>query len=456
MKRFSFYLAFNLCALAIVHSCSKSPEIIDPVVDDQPEVEEPLPGIFTEYLVAPPKGDTLEFDLDLDVEQEWEIVRSDSSDWVTLDITTGKGPELLAFVVSTNYEDQERAIAFSVMVEQEEVLKIVLSQPKRKFPIHDGDMEFLKHIVDTKGYGDNTPEITDWYDFNGEGFPYILFDTDTEGRFYIREISFRGSSTDPSENFFSSFPSTVNLQNCESIYVNCTNDGTEPSTMTGWVKSSLRGSEFPTEWNCPKLWRLHLECVGMQGVISPSLAALPVLEQLFIRCCDVYGALPHDWASPVLCNLIIGYGGSGSDCPNMGYLVPAQFDIILNSSLTLTAGERRRDKGGIHLAGSYANWLGYEEGWGQERYEKFDPDAQIGNLSEWSSYRGLTSEDNPSQVEAGGLRNPTGSDNSWYIDSWPWYYQRMSNQPKEMLRWSQSDADAYTEEARARERLFAK
>ena len=308
----------------------------------------------------------------------------------------------------------------------------------------EGTKAFLEHIIATQGYGLTTP--TTLKNFAPSQYPCINFAQDGSGSYYIREIYHYGTG----EAMFNSFPSTMSLPNLEKIYINCTPAGSDVNTMTEWMKCSLAGSEFPTTWNCPKLFQVHLECVGLQGVFSDSFAALPNLRQLFVRCCDFYGALPQNWASGKMEQITIGYGGS-NDCPNLGYLVPAELDVILNSEKP--ESPYARDKNEFKLGGK--GWTGFEVGWGQKRYEKFDPAAELGNLSTWSKYRGLT-EGTAEENALGGIRNPLRSDNAWFIDSWAYYYTSIGGVPTTMAVWNQADADAFTAAAKAKARIFTR
>jgi hypothetical protein len=114
------------------------------------------------------------------------------------------------------------------------------------------------------------------------------------------------------------------------------------------------------------------------------------------------------------------------------------------------------DRNEYKLGGYSDNWYGFEEGWGQTRYEKFDPDATKGNISEWSSYR-VISKGTQEEIASGGIRNPLGTSDINYIDSWETYYTNVNYRiPAEMLKWNQADANAYTAEAAKRERLYVR
>ena len=258
----------------------------------------------------------------------------------------------------------------------------------------------------------------------------------------------------------------MNLQYCESIRINCTYDGISahtPEAMNEEVKCALKGSEFSSEWNCPNLKQVHLECTGMQGVIPDSFAALPNLVRVFFRHNDFYGALPQKWAAKGMEQLALTYLGRAWDCPNMGYLVPAEADCILNSEKDKNHG-LHNDWNIIQYGGQVtdtkewfvsAQWKGFENGWGQKRYVKFGGGAED-DLTTWSDYRGLTSGTDE-EIAPGGLRNPNYEEDGKYIDSWGgWYHCVITAIPHEMHEWNQAEADAFTAEMAARPRIFTR
>ena len=101
-------------------------------------------------------------------------------------------------------------------------------------------------------------------------------------------------------------------------------------------------------------------------------------------------------------------------------------------------------------------WKGFENGWGQKRYEKFDPNAVDGDKTTWSDFRPLTAGTDE-EIAPGGLRNPLGEYEAWLIDSWNGWWQCIITQiPKEMHEWNQAEADAFTAEMAARPRIFTR
>jgi hypothetical protein len=94
----------------------------------------------------------------------------------------------------------------------------------------------------------------------------------------------------------------------------------------------------------------------------------------------------------------------------------------------------------MKLGGAFTlQYVGFEKGWGQARYEKYDENAVVGDTSVWSDKRLLVGN---------------GDDNSW-----AWYFSNMGYEgeiyqediPRVMLDWNQDDADAFT--AWAKEQL---
>jgi len=313
----------------------------------------------------------------------------------------------------------------------------------------EGTKAFLEHIITTQGYGLSTP--TTLKNFAPAQYPGINFAQDGSGAYYIESIYHWGDGL----TIFSSFPSEVNLPNCTSIFIRCNDSGENVDAIKA-SNIALKGSELPTTWNCPKMWRVHLECTGMTGVISDSFAALPNLAVIFFRCNDFYGALPHDWATNKLERISLAYNGSSTDSPNLGYILPASLDVVLNS-------EKSKDpvyEGDFNMiqvghANNMANWLGYEEGWGQKRYVKFGGGTE-NDLATWSSYRTLTAG-TAEETANGGIRNPNGETEGKYIDSWgSWWHFCCGCIPEAMVKWNQADADAYTAAAKAKARIFTR
>ena len=292
----------------------------------------------------------------------------------------------------------------------------------------DGTADFLNEVIEDKLYGDATPASLEG--FLPSQYPGLVFSQDENDRYYIKEINANNLSP-----FLSRLPSNMHLDGLESVYVN----------FSDVASSSMKGTEFPSSWRCPKLYRLLLAGTGITGVIPDSFAAIPSLHNVFIMDADIYGALPHNWASKVMESVCIGFRGE-NDCPDLGYMVPASLDIVLNSDSSRM--NLNGDKNEYKIGGKRANWKGFEKGWGQVRYEKFDSAAVAGEKSVWSVYRPLTSGID-AECAVGGIRNPRNTDNAHYIDSWASFYQNITGIPTLLLDWDQAAADAYTAQCKS-------
>ena len=447
MKRIFNILMCCVMSIALSASCSKTPvesgdDVKNPTENPGVDEDENTPPSLKEVsLSASPSGATLEFKVK--AKGDWTLLIEDC-DWVTPSATSGTGETTIQFVVDQNDGNKDRSVLFYITEGKYDIYEIFISQVKSMLPINQEDMDFLKWLVDNKAYGDATPVVDDWYTFMPDGFTGISFDVDAAGKMFISAIDFSANADNTGE-FFNSFPPTINLPNLTKIYVNYQTSGLGDGAMD---VCPLKGSEFPREWNCPLLEKVHLERVGMVGTIPASFAALPNLRAFFVRSCDFYGALPHDWASDKIESIIIGFTGA-TDCPNLGYMVPASLDVVLNS-------EKQQgffnDPNEFKLGGTRTNWVGFENGWGQERYVKFGGGAE-GDLYTWSDYRSLTMGTDEENA-VGGIRNPLGTDKSYLIDSWGSVFANIVGIPTEMHEWDQAAADAYTAEAAHRARLY--
>lgn len=251
--------------------------------------------------------------------------------------------------------------------------------------------------------GDQTPTITNWKAVPADAFPGITLEVpegSSDGLMCVTRIY------NPP---FTDLPTTLDLPELTWFDLE-DHRGTEDPTAR-----PLYGKKLPTTWNTPKLTYINTAFASLTGTIPQGLAESPVLNQIYIDGCDYYGALPHDWASTTLEVFIANQGNE-----KLGYMVPAQLDVILNQydgggNLINQCNDRTQFK----LMNGGNNFIGFEEGWGQERYEKYDNDAEVGNLTVWSDHRLLQ-------------------------DDWAWYFSDIASVPKEMKVWNQADADAYT------------
>ncbi len=293
----------------------------------------------------------------------------------------------------------------------------------------EGTLAFLQAIVDGNMLGDQTPTITDWTDLSQVYFPAISMEI-INNKLEICRIG-------DGESNFTDLPDVINLP--ELTVISIANN------------TKLAGKELPKEWNTPKLEYCQLALCNLTGTIPDGLASTtPNMHTLFLNGNKFYGALPHYWASGV-------NGGSGklecvilanvnnknlsaelpivatNESPGLGYMVPAMLDVKLNKWINDDPSQGHenpsRDKTQIKLGGVFEqNYIGFEKGWGQERYVKY----------------------------GGGMPSDTATwnDHRLLIDEWAWYFSNMGYTdrcmpiPHVMLDWDQAAAEAYTAEAK--------
>lgn len=262
--------------------------------------------------------------------------------------------------------------------------------------------EFLKAIVDGKMLGDATPEIEDWSAVTVE-FPGITM-TEVEGKLEITYIS--GAP-------FTALPNTISLPELVEFNIRgC---------------AGLKGKTMPTVWNTPKLASFCIAACEMTGTFPASFAEnTPELHTLFMDGNNFAGAWPHTWASGVnggtgKLECVIAVGGN----EGMGYMVPATLDVKLNNYVDGNLSNPSRDKTQIKLGGADkepAQYVGFEKGWGQERYVKYAEGA-ADDKATWHDKRGLAG-------------NP---------DEWASYFTNLPGKiPTAMYDWDQAAADAFT------------
>jgi hypothetical protein len=243
--------------------------------------------------------------------------------------------------------------------------------------------------------GSDTPSIDDWKNVPEDAFPGITLAIPSgsgSSQLYVTKID--GAP-------LTGFPDEVNLP--------------ELTLVSLRDQTGLSGKMLPAGagWNTPKCSYLSLAFTGMTGPVPQGIANIPVLNQLYIDGCDFYGALPHIWASE---NIQIVIANNGNT--RLGYLLPARLDVTLNfydGSGNLI--NECNDKTQMKFAGN--NWTGFEKGWGQDRYEKYDGNAVAGDKTIWSEHRLL-------------------------LDDWAWYFSDLGMIPATLSDWNQQDADAYT------------
>lgn len=435
MRKIFYFMAMLASAAALTIACDPE-ESKEPETPEEPEVV--APEVEEATLTAKPTGDTLTFAIEL--EEAWEIYADDEYEWVIIDPMEGLGETEVTITLPGNTSGNNRAATFFVKSGEFDYYEIFISQAKMELPVVEGDYNFLKEIVE-KGYlGEDTPEITDWYAFDGSGFPGITCEMNDVGRFQITRIDGAPLTGWPSETVLTAL-TWINVRG----------------------QAGLSGAELSPVWNTPKLEYLNMSLCNMTGVYPDELAAnTPNLAQIFMDSNNFYGALPHIWATKKLeVAILVNYnncrykrdengalvydengdkiithaGAAETDSPYLGYILPATFDVIMNEDRVAQNDKTQMKVGGV----CKGHWLGFEKGWGQARYEKYDENAVAGDTSVWSDKRLLVGN---------------GDDYSW-----AWYYSNMGYEgeiyqediPRVMLDWNQADADAFT--AWAKEQL---
>ncbi len=425
------------CAMFAFAACTEKPEE-EGKEPAGPEVVVPEMEAIEETIDATGANPTV---IVIEVEEgiEWTVEPDEDYDWIDVDEYegVGEGEEIeLTFTAEPNNDGKDRSATFMVYGtyadNQEPLYEIFIAQDKNELPFGEGDYAFLKELVDGQMLGESTPIVEDWYSFDSGVMSGTGINLENkEGKYYITAID--GAP-------LTGWPSVTNLPELTLI------------NLRG--QKGLEGKELSAEWNTPKLKKVNISITGLTGVIPEGFASTtPVLSEIYLDGCDLYGALPHNWASEVLEVVLfssLGNHGFKKDAeenptdepahnthegqsPGLGYLIPASLDVILNENRT-AQGDKTQMKVGGPCNG---NWLGFEKGWGQERYEKYDPNAVAGDTSTWSDMRLLV------------------GDSSDEVSSWAYYFSNMGYPglsmciPHEMLDWDQAAADAYTAQCRA-------
>ena len=425
---------FGVLALSffVIASCNKPEAPKEDGKDTKPQDEVTVPDKQEVTLTVGPGGSTT-LTTDIEAYADWTVSPDENYKWISVSPTSGsKGKSTLTFAVSANSEEgaKERSASFAVFQGTAVIYDILVVQSSPESKVAEGDLQFLQAIVAGKLLGDDTPTITDWItaeDAELTAFPGIVFGNDDNGKITVVEIK--------EEAPFVAFPEVMRLPNVERIRQN--------------GNSRLAGTLFPKEWDTPKLKHIALSHTKMTGVLADGFAASPMLAEIYFDDTDFYGALPHIWASKVLEVALIStarnctftgenpYEGD-TECPYLGYIVPATLDVILNSERTAQGDKTQMKVGGV----KEGHWLGFEKGWGQVRYELFDENAEKGNKEIWSDWRLL-------------IGKIIGDDAT---NTWEWYFSSMGYAaeagyktfiPKQMLDWDQSVADRFTAAAKA-------
>lgn len=423
---------FGVLAIALsLFACKKQEDPKKDKPDDNKQEEVTVPDKQEVTLQVGPAGST-SLTQDIEAYADWTVSADENYSWISVSPTSGsKGKSTLTFVVDANNAEgaKERTATFAVFQGTACIYDIAVVQASPESKVHDGDLQFLQAIVAGKLLGEDTPDITDWVtadDATLTSFPGITFDYD-EGKITVVEI---GESAP-----FKAFPEEVNLPNVAKIRQN--------------NNSALAGTLFPKVWNTPKLRHIALSHTKMTGFIPQGFADSPMLAEVYFDDTDFYGALPHIWASKVIEVMLLGstnnttfkgedpYAGD-TECPYLGYIVPATLDVILNSERTAQGDKTQMKVGGV----KEGHWLGFEKGWGQVRYELFDENAVAGDKETWSDWRLLI----------GAVINDDDT------NTWAWYFSNMGYTeasgyktyiPKEMKDWDQAVADQFSAAAKA-------
>ena len=418
-------------AILMAFACGKQDKPKDKTDDDTKKDEVIVPDKQEVTLQVGPEGSTT-LTTDVEAYADWTVSPDENYKWISVSPESGsKGKTTLTFAVAANDAEgaKERTATFAVFQGEACIYDIAVVQASPEGKVHEGDLEFLKAIVAGKLLGEDTPNITDWVTTPDEeltAFQGITFDYD-EGKITVVAIG--------EDAPFVAFPEELNLPNVARIRQN--------------NNSKLKGTLFPKVWNTPKLRHIALSHTKMTGSIPQGFADSPVLAEVYFDDTDFYGALPHVWASKVIEVMLLGstnnttfkgenpYDGD-TECPYLGYIVPASLDVILNTERTAQGDRTQMKVGGV----KEGHWLGFEKGWGQVRYELFDPDAVKGDKTVWSDWRlliGKIVDGDDTNTWASGFSNMGYAAESGY----------KTYIPKEMLDWDQSVADAFSAAAKA-------
>ena len=445
------YLA-AMAAFALA-SCKPAPEP-EPIGPEWGE----LPKAVEETLTALPDGTDAENTLTLAIEAEgaWKIEAAEEYDWITVTPVSGEGNATLTFEVVANETDKDRLAEFDVketfvatnaeLVDNGEATEkdvktysIVVNQVKKESNVNPGSLAFLKAIVEGKLLGDDTPTVANWYAVE-EYFPGITLDAFDQGKLEIIKID--GAP-------LHGWPEVMDLPELTRIQLRGT--------------ATLEGKELPKVWNTPNLTYLNLSVCKMTGSLPEGLGSTTAkCAEFMLDQNNFYGALPHFWASGVnggsgkaevliLANVYNmgsdpGDGFVNNDNDGFGYMIPATFDSKLNvldenggRVNTPENGFQQGDGTAVKVGGVFQkNYIGFEKGWGQERYVAFGG-GTADDIATWSNYR--------CHCAAGG---------------WAWYYSNLGMVgadgevshfiavPQVMMDWDQAAADAYTAEAKAK------
>ncbi|MBQ5931354.1 MAG: BACON domain-containing protein [Tidjanibacter sp.] len=425
MKKLFYLAAAAAFALA---SCEPAPEGPTEVTfPDAPEKVE-------EYITANPAGNNGEEVLTFDIEAEgnWTIIPAEEYDWIVVAPESGKGTTTVSFEVAANETAKDRMAEYVVKesfvgsdktsTKEYTTYNLYISQSKPESNLADGTYAFLKQLIDGKMLGDATPTVDNLYNFATE-IPGIALVGVDGGKYEIQYIDFTGSTQ------LCDFPTEMVLPELLEMRINeC---------------MGLEGKEMPKVWDTPKLVFCNIAACGLTGEFPKGIAASKKLMTLYANNNHFYGVYPHEWASDNLqCLICCNINNHGTevtepfktnDSAGMGYLVPAQMDVILNKyGDDGNHCNESRDLTQMKIGGAMdGNYIGFEAGWGQTRYETFDPYAIAGDIYVWSFHRLLVDEQPKSFFSNMG------------------YYECYMPIPQQMMTWDQAAADEWTAYAKA-------
>ena len=191
------------------------------------------------------------------------------------------------------------------------------------------------------------------------------------------------------------------------------------------------------------------------------------LHTIYMHQNALYGALPHYWAGGPVANggetgtlecIFLGISQNklkgneeklplvqtGDNC-GLGYMIPATMDVRLNiwqDENNWDAGHANpsRDLVQMKIGGVFeCNYIGFEKGWGQERYMKYG-NGTADDKETWNDHRYLLDEVN---WNFSNLGYAVGGRNDYNGSEWC-----TAHIPHEvMLTWDEAAAAAYTAEA---------
>ena len=403
------------------------------------EVTFPNTELVEEIIDASPEGNTGEAAITYDIlaEGKWAVEALDEYDWIEVTPTSGEGNATLTIEAQPNSTSRERSAEFvvketlvgsdNVTTKDVTTYSLFVNQAKPESNLGDGSYAFLRQLVDGKMLGSATPVVDNWYKFDKVIDGITLENID--GKLEIVYINFRQNQ------HLIALPNEMNLPYLRELWLN--------------EVPGLNGSKLPAVWDTPILEYCNIAASGFIGTFPTGIAASTKLMTLYANNNHFYGVYPHEWASDNLQCLIccnINNKNKDEEFPQvtednagMGYLVPAQMDVILNkwaddNDHSQGHANESRDYTQMKLGGVFdGNYQGFEVGWGQHRYELYDPEAVIGDKYIWSMHRLLIDEQPASFFS-----------NMGYINDC------MLPIPCIMCEWDQAAADEWTKQAAAK------